>query len=214
MPRGYALERFANNLGSRIYRGTEKYHFPIIRGVEAYEPIRWVRFDKAILHPREDIGVHFFMDDFIFERIWKDADRYAEALSRFGAVVAPDFSLYRDWPIAVQMWNHYRKHYIAARLQDRGVTVYPKISWTTPDSYDWCFDGEPTHSAVAVSSVGKMKNRETNRLFVQGYREMMTRLEPTEIVFYGKVPDECDGNIIRIQAFYEKFGRKDGENTT
>ena len=205
MSADYAVARFANNLGSKIYRGTERYNFPIIQPTERYEPVDWLGFDKAMTTRRTDVCIHFFMHDFVFERIWNNADRYIEMLSRFDAVVSPDFSMYRDWPVIVQMWNHYRKHYIAARLQDRGVTVYPKISWTTEASYDWCFDGEPRHCPVVVSTVGKMKNPETKRLFLQGYQEMLKRLEPTEVICYGKVPEECTGNIIRIKAFYEKF---------
>ena len=196
-------QRFANNLNSRIYGGTARYNFPELKPTETYEPVDWIRFDKALNSRRDDIGVHFYMDDYIFERIWNDADRYVDALSRFKAVIAPDFSVFRDWPIVAQMWNHYRKHYIAARLQDRGVTVYPNIRWSTEASYDWCFDGEPSQSIVAVSSVGTQKEPEAKRLFTLGYREMMKRLEPTGIIFFGPVPEECDGNIIPVRPYYE-----------
>lgn len=176
--------------------------------MEHYEPVDWLGFDKSLRTRRTDVGIHFFMDDYQFERIWNNADRYVEMLSRFKAIIAPDFSMFRDWPVIVQMWNHYRKHYMAARLQDRGLTVYPKISWATEESYDWCFDGEPRHGVVAVSSVGKMRNPDNKRLFIQGYNEMLKRLDPTEIIFYGKVPEECGGNIIRVKAFHEILKEK------
>ena len=68
--------------------------------------------------------------------------------------------------------------------------------------------GEPINSVVSVSSVGTQKNKESKKLFLQGYEEMMIRLEPSLVIFYGIVPEECEGNIIKIQPFYGKFGDK------
>lgn len=83
--------------------------------------------------------------------------------------------------------------------------MIPTIGWSAPDSYEWCFDGEPTHSIVAVSSVGTQQGKESKKLFLQGYEAMIERLEPETVIFYGKVPEECLGNIVRIRAFSEKF---------
>lgn len=38
-----------------------------------------------------------------------------------------------------------------------------------------------------------------------GYDAMLERLAPEKIIFYGNVPDECRGNIVRIKAFTDKF---------
>lgn len=34
---------------------------------------------------------------------------------------------------------------------------------------------------------------------------MMKRLCPDKIIFYGSVPDDCKGDIIRIKPFSDKF---------
>ena len=34
---------------------------------------------------------------------------------------------------------------------------------------------------------------------------MVKRLQPTQIIFYGNVPDECKGNIVHIKQFTEKW---------
>ena len=83
--------------------------------------------------------------------------------------------------------------------------MIPTIGWSTPENYDWCFDGEPTQGIVAVSSVGTQNSKRTKELFISGYREMIRRLEPETIIFYGNIPEECKGNIVRIRAFQEKF---------
>lgn len=50
-----------------------------------------------------------------------------------------------------------------------------------------------------MNSLGK------KRLFLSGYDAMIERLHPESIIFYGKVPEECMGNIVRIKQFADKF---------
>lgn len=138
------------------------------------------------------------MDDYQFVRYWNTPDKYVPKLAQFKAVCAPDFSTYTDMPLAMQIYNHYRKHWLAAYWQLCGMTVYPTISWSDKKSYDWCFDGEPVGGIVAVSSVGTQNNKEAKRLFLRGYEEMMKRLSPKWVIFYGKVPEECDWNLIKV----------------
>lgn len=126
-------------------------------------------------------------------------------LRQFDYVMSPDFSTYTDFPKAVQVYNHYRKHWLGAYMQEQGIKVIPTISWSTLDSFNWCFDGEPEGATVAVSSVGCMASLESKELFVSGYKEMVKRLSPETIIFYGNVPDECKGNIIRVKAYQDKF---------
>ena len=116
--------------------------------------------------------------------------------------MSPDYSLYMDFPVALQIYNHYRKHYIGAYCQLNGITVIPTIAWSDQQSFAWCFDGEPRESVVSVSSVGCMKNAESKRVFITGYKEMISRLQPSKIIFYGDIPDECTGNIIHVKKIY------------
>lgn len=204
----YANTRFSNNLDGIIFDGVGKYDIPEIKP-EKYEPIDFIGFNYARTHSKQTIldqrGVHFFVDDYQFERIWHNWKRYGKQLSSFDAVCTPDFSLYSDWPKAVQIFNHYRKHFIGAYLQWLGTKVYPTIAWSDADSFEWCFDGEPHNATVAVSSVGTQNSVDGRSLFLAGYNEMLKRLQPETILFYGNVPEECTGNIIQIRPFYDKF---------
>ena len=120
-------------------------------------------------------------------------------------MLTPDFSLYIDFPVALQIYNHYRKHFIGAYLQSIGVKVFPTIAWSDENSYTWCFDGEPIGGCVAVSSVGTQADADSKRLFMRGYDAMLERLNPETIIFYGGVPAGCRGNIVRVAAFQDKF---------
>lgn len=188
------------NLEKFQFCGVGPYDIPQIEPVTMYPDGGFIPANYALTekHP-EDKNVHFFVDDYQLVRYWNTPDKYIPMLSKFRAVCAPDFSTYTDMPVAMQIYNHYRKHWLAAYWQLHGLTVYPTISWSTPESYEWCFDGEPVGGIVAVSSVGTQANDESKRLFLQGYEEMIKRLFPSFVIFYGKVPDECDWNVIRVK---------------
>lgn len=150
-------------------------------------------------------GVHFFLDDYQFNVLWNNINKYINILSQFKYVMSPDFSTYTDFPKTIQIYNHYRKHWVGAYLQSAGIQVIPTISWSTPDSFQWCFDGEPEGGTIAVSSVGTANSKAKKELFLTGYNAMIERLNPEIILFYGKVPEECKGNIINIKAFQDKW---------
>nr|DAV59284.1 MAG TPA: protein of unknown function (DUF4417) [Caudoviricetes sp.] len=86
-----------------------------------------------------------------------------------------------------------------------GINVIPTICWSDRKSFEWCFDGEPTQGVVAVSSVGTQNSEEGKQRFLDGYFDMVERLQPAQIIFCGKVPDECKGNIVHIKQFSEKW---------
>lgn len=202
----YRNTRNYENLERRIFSGVGCYEIPALVPVDFDGGCEFIGFNyaKSCKMPA-DKGVHFFVDDYQFNRLWTNIDRYIPMLSQFRYVMTPDFSTYADFPKAIQIYNHYRKHWVGAYLQETGICVIPTISWSTQDSFAWCFDGEPEGGTVAVSSVGCMKSAESRRLFIDGYMEMVRRLRPEKIIFYGNVPQECTGNLVRIKAFQDKF---------
>jgi hypothetical protein len=169
---GYRTSRSYDNLERRIFDGVGEYDIPEISPVTYEGGCDWIGFNyaKSCKNPSEK-GVHFFLDDYQFCRLWSNIDRYIPMLQRFRYVMSPDFSTYTDFPKVMQIYNHYRKHWCAAYMQEAGIQVIPTISWSTPDSYDWCFDGEPEGGTVAVSSVGCMNNKEKRRCFWQGMKK-------------------------------------------
>lgn len=197
----YKQGRNYENLQKTIYPGVGKYDIPAIAR-EMPEADNWIGFNFAIgcAHP-EKHTVHFFVDDYQFVRLWTYPDNYLDMLRRFEAVCSPDFSTFTDFPLAMQIYNHYRKHWMAAYWQDNGIHVIPTISWSDEKSYAWCFDGEPEGGCVAVSSTGAQRSRRERELFLSGYNAMLERLHPEVIYFYGNVPEECGGNIRHIEPF-------------
>lgn len=206
----YRQQRDYENLNKAIFIGSGAYNIPVIRPDDP--PVEnWISFNYARgCDEPERHGIHFFIDDYQFVRVWKQPDTYVTMLQKFQAVCTPDFSTYTDFPLVVQLYNHYRKHWLGAYWQQNGLRVVPTISWAGPESYSWCFDGEPIDSTVAVSSVGTQVNRDARKLFVLGYNEMLVRLQPRKIIMYGNVPDECTGNIVQVKAFQSKWREDKG----
>lgn len=202
----YRNVRNYENLERRIFDGVGQFGIPEIAPIRFHGPCDFVGFNFAkSAKNRAEKGVHFFIDDYQFNRLWTNIDRYIPLLAEFKYVMSPDFSTYTDFPKVIQIYNHYRKHWVGAYLQETGIQVIPTISWSTPDSFNWCFDGEPVGGTVAVSSVGCMGSKCKRQLFLAGYEEMVKRLKPESIIFHGSIPDECRGNVVRVKAFSDRF---------
>jgi hypothetical protein len=198
-----------DNLEKMIFSGVREYGIPEIIP-EQYEPCEWIGFNYAVsTAKRAGKGVHFFLDDYQFERVWNNPDRYIEVLRDYDYVLSPDFSMYTDFPKAMQIYNHYRKHWCAAYMQMNGLRVIPTIAWSDESSFEWCFDGEPVGSVVAVSSVGTQNSKAKKAAFLRGYEEMMKRLSPERVIFFGNVPEELEGNVEKVAAFQERY-KKEG----
>ena len=201
----YRAQRNYENAQRMLFEGAGQYDIPEIEPTQ-FDNADFIGFNYAKSAKNcKDKAVHFFLDDYQFARVWTDPDRYIPMLQRFKYVLTPDFSLYTDFPKPLQIYNHYRKHWLGAYWQMHGINVIPTICWSDQDSFEWCFDGEPTQSVVAVSSVGTQKSKDTKRKFLDGYFEMVDRLQPTQIIFYGNVPEECKGNIVRVKQFTDKW---------
>lgn len=195
------------NLESGMYDGIGKYGIPEIKPVYDCDIHKWLGFNYVKKYStKKDVntGVHFFLDDYQFERVWNAPDKYLTYLSRYDCVLAPDFSLYVDFPLAVSIYNHYRKHWLSAYWQESGIKVIPVIRWMFEDSYEWCFDGEPKNSIVAVSNIGCNKDKKLKKMFDAGYQEMLKRLNPSKILFYSAKIGNYEGNVryIKHQSEY------------
>ena len=180
--------RNVENFNVASFPGEGDFDFPIIAPVHDVPKVQQIiGFNEALTCRRpKERAVHFFLDDYQFQRVWKQPTKYVELLKRFEYVFAPDFSLYVDYPIVLQLYSKYRKHWCTAYWQANGIVVVPVINWVFDSSYDWCFDGEPKQSIVAVSSIGIANSERMIRMFRNGYEEMLKRLDPMKVMYFGK----------------------------
>ena len=190
---------------------TGEYDVPVLPKINLKEgtQLQLVEFHEAHKIPssqRKSKCVHFFLPDSLFERTWSRCNQTSEFLSGFKAVLSPDFSQYTDMPKAMKIWNHYRKMWVSRYWTDRGIRVIPVACWNDEDSFEYCFDGMPKDSLIAVSSVGVHRDSEASYLFEKGYNKMLEILEPRQVLFYGKKFDFVGENVIHANhSKDEKF---------
>lgn len=198
------------NCDKCIFNGVGKFDIPVIEPEEIdIRHIEWIPFNyaKTTKNP-EGKGIHFYVDDYQFIRLWNRPNEYISLLQKFAAVCTPDFSQYTDMPVSMRIYNHYRKHWIGKYWQLHGIKVIPTICWSDKNSFDWCFDGEPTNAIISISSVGTQNNEKSMEMFDVGCREAIKRLNPVEILWYGKCPEKFDWNVVRIKPHYEQIVRR------
>lgn len=199
------------NLKKLNFQENNKWNIPKIKALkEIKEGIEYIGFNYCKTFARKkqtEFGIHFFLDDYQFNRLWNKPDKYIQMLKQFEYVLSPDFSLYRDYPKAIQLYKHYQKHWLGAYWQLCGINVIPTICWSDEDSFKWCFDGEPKNGIVAVSSIGTQKDKTSKQLFLDGYKEMLKRLNPKQVLFWGNIPPEIDLSIVKSMGYTmdEKF---------
>lgn len=199
------------NPGYAQYPGVGKYGIPelldiatIPDQIESWIPFNMVLSDS---HP-EGKAVHFFIDDYQFERVWNNPDKYIPKLRRYALVCSPDFSPFGDMPMATQIFNHYRKHWVARYWQENGVNVISTIRASTdPGSLKWYLDGNPKGAPVIISNMwtgdrygdGKKYFLETE------FGRMYRKLKPRKVFVYGKPMDELPDDVIYVDTFTTRY---------
>lgn len=154
---------------------------------------------RTCAHP-ERTGVHFFLDDYQFERVWRNPRKYIRLLRSFPFVLGPDFSLYTDYPEPLQRWNHYRNQLLTAWFQAAGVRIIPTAGWSGEESLAWCFDGMPRGGTVAVSTVGCLVHKTATAAFLQGFWAMLEQVHPDHVLVYGKTTPEIEALAAKAGA--------------
>lgn len=161
--------RGLENFNIASFEANNKYGFPFVSSCKISVPlsdIQWIDFDTAISRAKRDKsvfekykGLHFYIDDYKFQRIWNYPNRYVDFLKRFDYVIMPDFSLYYNFPQALQIYNKYRNHWLATYFSVNGVNIVPDISLSTSDCFDWSAEAYPLGSLVAFCDVGSKRDK-------------------------------------------------------
>jgi hypothetical protein len=118
-----------------LFPSSNKYGFPDITKQEI-DISDLIGFNYVLSSKPKGETVHFFLDDYQFERLWNSPNKYIEPLSKFNGVLGPDFSLYRNYPVALQIYNTFRNRWLCTFWQTRGLKVIPTISWSDEQGFE------------------------------------------------------------------------------
>ena len=147
-------------------------------------------------------AIHFFLDDYRFERVWWKPEAVLPRLQEVGTALTPDFSIWRDMPMATQLWQVYRSRWCGAYWQSHGLRVIPTATWAGPSTYEFAFTTLPKRSVVAVSALG-VRDREARALFQAGLEALIEICTPSLLLSYGKLPVECSSPVREYPKFWD-----------
>ena len=207
----YKKDVFRSFLVSEAQYGG-KFELPAIK-TSSLLPESVIPFSKAMNKSCKcfDSWIVFYEHDNGFERLWHNPKAYLSKLKKFNGIISPDFSLYRNMPLAMQIWNTYRGRALAAWLQRNGVEIIPNVRFNDERTYEFCFDGIEKFKTVALGTHGCIKRRIDKDYFKDGLAEMVKRLSPRTIIVYGSAPDDIFKKYrdmgINIMPFESEFSK-------
>ena len=123
---------------------------------------------------------HFFISDYEMRCVWERPQVAIKFMQKLPVVLSPNFSLGQKEK-AEQLFAVYRNRWCGAWWQLQSMTVIPTISWSGPESYEFCFAGVESGGVVAISG-------RNCRQFPAGFDEMISRLSPSQILCLGEPP--------------------------
>ncbi len=176
-----------------------KWNIPIIQKNEldlvGVNLISYTDIKTNDIDENKQKGVHFYIDDYRMQGLYYNPSKSFYRLSQYNFLISPDYSLYRDMPKALQLFNVFKSRWCGAYWQSQGMTVIPNVSWGDASTFDYCFDGIMEGSVVAVGTIGCKRSKLS---FMRGYNEMLKRIKPSAIICFGSLFAEMQGNIISI----------------
>lgn len=136
----------------------------------------------------------FFCDDFRFHSIWEKLPHFADYCKmRFAATATPDFSVYADFPLAVNITQFYKSAYCGMYWQKLGLTVIPTIMYGDESTFDIAFSYIEKGSHVIISELGHSdtgKFAEFGERHVAGIKRMIEVIDPEIVYTYGQLKYE------------------------
>ncbi|MBO5680285.1 MAG: DUF4417 domain-containing protein [Lentisphaeria bacterium] len=176
-------------------------------------PRRLMPFNYAIgKNADPSCGVHFFINDYQFERVWRTPEKYIEILSRFDCVIAPDFSVYNDMPTCMQLWQHFKSRMFAYMCYQAGLNVIPNLIFSDTRTFSkrngFVFDGIESDGTVCLSTSGCRRNPEYRKGIIEGVKVFLDVCEPKTIIVYGDAPDIDFGSIEIVEFKPFGFGKQ------
>lgn len=181
-------------LYNKNYAG--KYEFPKLKKQDIdISKIQFLSYVDAKLNDTEnnDKTIHFFTYDWKFKKVYENAEEELEKLKQYKYLLTPDFSMFTNMPVALQIESVFKNRWCGAYWQSKGLKVIPTISWGDEKSFDFCFEGIEEGSVVAVCTYYRENCEEE---FMLGYNKMLEKIKPSAVICYDEPFEEMKGNII------------------
>lgn len=169
-----------------------KYRLPQLAPTQAI-PSKVICFNerKSVSKPNE-YWVDFFIDDALCENFWNHPEVSFANLKRFAGIITTDYSMLPEMLPGQNLWNCTRNRVMAYYLQQQGFNIIPVASWYVESDFEWCFDGLPENSSIAITTNGCMSSPYSKRILLHGVAELQRQKSPANLIVCGRHVNELD----------------------
>lgn len=184
-----------------------KYGLPQLEPTQEI-PTKVISFHerKGIKNP-EEYWVDFFTHDVNFEYFWRNPHASMDNLKKFKGIISTDYSMVPEMLPGQRIWNCTRNRVMAYYIQQQGFNVIPVASWCLESDFDWCFDGLPKNSSIAISTNGCMSSPYSKRILFMGIEELQKQKSPSHLIVCGRHVPELDqyGNVYYYPCYSQRW---------
>ena len=170
-----------------------------------------IPFHEAWSHGITDCVVHFYTDDRLFTRVFRNLKKYVPFICKCVGVIGTDVSQYADMPEEMRYLHAYCNASMSSILQNEGANLYPNVTWSKSDSFCYSFPDTLKNSVIAINSNGVHKTDLALCRWKAGYAKALELLTPIHIVRYGQY---VEGELKEISSYhinerlkYMRYGR-------
>ena len=160
-----------------------RYEMPTLAPCDKI-PKKMLGFNYAMSSNEYDACIHFYLDDYQFERLWNQPEKYIDVLCKYDMILTPHYSVYYDMAQPVKIWNVYRGRLLGQIFQSWGMDVVPIVYCSDPRTWDYCFDGLPENSTLSINTIGN-NMPESWDMWHAGVDELIRRKKPKTLLIYG-----------------------------
>ena len=132
----------------------------------------------------------FYTEDWRFERIWSESVESLKTIVPLkpAGFISPDFSLWADDPLVVQMWNIYRARWISRYWQAAGLKLIPSLATSTNKAcYEFAYEGfpkKPSLMAMQLRAGGYKDKVQVNSVMTE-VAQLIEQVAPQRLMLYG-----------------------------
>lgn len=134
-------------------------------------------YDKSVCH--------FFVNDARFESLINAPAKSLSHVLRYAAVLTPDYSIFADYPLSLQIAQHYKSRWLGAYWQSQGVNVVPTLAWGGADSLSFAFSGLPKEAVLAVAAPSQRAAPAQLKRYLVGFSHALEVLRPRVLLVSG-----------------------------
>ena len=115
--------------------------------------------------------------------------------------------MYPELLPAQRIWNCTRNRVLAYYLQQNGFNIIPVASWCLEEDFEWCFDGLPTDSSIAITTNGCKSSTYAKKIFFKGVEELIAQKNPSTLVVCGREVPKLNemANVIYYPSFSQRW---------